>query len=307
MADTGKLIAGGVVLAAGGYLAYKLWPRPEDNTPYGLKIVSIENQDTGVVAEPPSKIVFYQGQYLIVDAEFTYKGVEQSNVGFRVALMRKGTNNEVAGENIYFNIPACEEKTVIPVQGSVQMDIKQWWDYFYHTWWKSEVFDIYIKIFDVIGANYDYRLSGVVDFKEGTGEVDEWVLQADVIGMETTIGTGVAEWKLQKYISSMTATAGVGAVEWVLQKAVTGMKTIAEAEEEEYVINVASDPVTGGWVTIDPEKDHYAYGEGFTLTAHRVWPYEFSYWDMDGKYYIMVNPYTYAAYGNHKFTAHFKI
>ena len=80
--------------------------------------------------------------------------------------------------------------------------------------------------------------------------------------------------------------------------------TISQAEAI-YILDIASDPIYAGWVTTNPEKPLYAYGEIVEVTAHRIWPYEFTYWDADGERLGNANPIYFMILGSHRLTAHF--
>ncbi|HUV52312.1 MAG TPA: hypothetical protein VMW64_04470 [Dehalococcoidia bacterium] len=52
----------------------------------------------------------------------------------------------------------------------------------------------------------------------------------------------------------------------------------------EYTVFVLALPLAAGWVTKEPDKDSYAYGETVKLTAMSAPGYKFSYWQVDGEW-----------------------
>jgi len=51
----------------------------------------------------------------------------------------------------------------------------------------------------------------------------------------------------------------------------------------EYTVFVLALPLAAGWVTKEPDKATYGYGETVKLTAHNAPGYRFSYWTVDGE------------------------
>lgn len=74
----------------------------------------------------------------------------------------------------------------------------------------------------------------------------------------------------------------------------------------EYTIIALALPLAAGWVTKEPDKPLYNYGETIKLTAHNAPGYRFSYWDKDGAYLSSYSPVTTAVLSSHKITAHFE-
>lgn len=56
------------------------------------------------------------------------------------------------------------------------------------------------------------------------------------------------------------------------------------APPEEYTVFALALPLAAGWVTKEPDKATYSYGETARLTAHNAPGYRFSYWTVDGKW-----------------------
>lgn len=50
-----------------------------------------------------------------------------------------------------------------------------------------------------------------------------------------------------------------------------------------YTVTIWVRPLAAGWVTREPDKDSYAYGETVKLTAKSAPGYKFSYWTVDGE------------------------
>ncbi|GAI22166.1 unnamed protein product, partial [marine sediment metagenome] len=73
----------------------------------------------------------------------------------------------------------------------------------------------------------------------------------------------------------------------------------------EYTVTASVLPIGAGWITKEPDKPLYNYGELIKLTARSASGYRFSYWDKDGAYLSSYSPVTTAVLSNHKITAHF--
>jgi len=73
----------------------------------------------------------------------------------------------------------------------------------------------------------------------------------------------------------------------------------------EYTVTAPVLPIGAGWITKEPDKPLYNYGESIKLTARSASGYRFSYWDKDGAYLSSYSPVTTAVLSNHKITAHF--
>jgi len=74
---------------------------------------------------------------------------------------------------------------------------------------------------------------------------------------------------------------------------------------ETLVLTLNSDPIYGGWITISPNKTRYAYGEIIVCQAHRIWPWNFQYWDVDGEWIGDAETINFMILNNHVLTAHF--
>ena len=74
----------------------------------------------------------------------------------------------------------------------------------------------------------------------------------------------------------------------------------------EYTVIALALPLGAGWITKEPDKPLYNYGEIIKLTAHSAPGYRFAYWDKDGAYLSSYSPVTTAVLSNHKITAHFE-
>jgi len=83
--------------------------------------------------------------------------------------------------------------------------------------------------------------------------------------------------------------------------------TITEVVLEYYTVEVASDPIWGGWVVQEPDKDKYVYGEIVKLTAKEIWPYKFWYWDFNGEWLTTANPINFLVTRDGTVTAHFRL
>jgi len=84
-----------------------------------------------------------------------------------------------------------------------------------------------------------------------------------------------------------------------------GVITIeAVAPPGEFTLDVASDPIWGGTVSKEPDKDYYALGEIVVLTAHPIPGRTFDYWDCDGEW-VPGNPINFMVMASHTLTAHF--
>jgi len=85
-----------------------------------------------------------------------------------------------------------------------------------------------------------------------------------------------------------------------------GVITIREVEPPPgYTLIVWSLPLGAGWVTKEPDKATYSYGEMVKLTAHNAPGYRFSYWDVDGEWLSSYSPINYMVLADHTVTAHF--
>jgi len=83
------------------------------------------------------------------------------------------------------------------------------------------------------------------------------------------------------------------------------VRVVEEAPPGEYILTLRAAPsIDAGWITKEPDKSKYAK-EVVRLTAHRIWPYEFSYFDIDGEPF-MLNPMDLYVTRNYTITAHFR-
>jgi len=83
------------------------------------------------------------------------------------------------------------------------------------------------------------------------------------------------------------------------------VRVVEVAPPGEYTLTLIAEPsFAAGWITKEPDKSKYAKWELVKLTAHRIWPYEFYYFDIDGEP-IMINPMNLYVTKNHIITAHF--
>jgi len=74
----------------------------------------------------------------------------------------------------------------------------------------------------------------------------------------------------------------------------------------EYTVTTSALPIGAGWITREPDKPLYNYGEIIKLTARSAPGYRFAYWDKDGAYLSSYSPVTTSVLSNHKITAHFE-
>lgn len=74
---------------------------------------------------------------------------------------------------------------------------------------------------------------------------------------------------------------------------------------ETLTLTLNSDPFYGGWITISPNKTRYAYGEIIVCQAHRIWPWNFKYWDVDGEWMGDAEVINLMILNNYVLTAHF--
>ncbi len=73
----------------------------------------------------------------------------------------------------------------------------------------------------------------------------------------------------------------------------------------EFTLSVRVRPLAGGWVTKEPDKARYSYGEIVKLTARNAPGYRFDYWDVDGEWLDTANSINFMVMASHTLTAHF--
>lgn len=85
-----------------------------------------------------------------------------------------------------------------------------------------------------------------------------------------------------------------------------GVVRIKEAAPPgEYTVFALALPLAAGWVTKEPDKATYSYGETVKLTAHNAPGYRFSRWTRDGAWFDAPNPFNMIIIANYEVRAYF--
>ncbi|MBA7702363.1 hypothetical protein ES703_111127 [subsurface metagenome] len=84
-----------------------------------------------------------------------------------------------------------------------------------------------------------------------------------------------------------------------------GVITIAEVAPPEYTLTIVVSPSGAGWVTKNPDKTRYTYGEIVRLTAHSAPGYSFESWWVGDEFLGSGESINFMVLGDHTITAYF--
>lgn len=291
--DTGKTIAW---LALGGAVAYGVYllikPTPKSGIPSNLAITKYQNTRTGQTVSSGFLDVL-NGDIVKVYFEYGYFGPALSGT-YHISLWQKTAldpHDEVGPTDKPFDISAYSSLT--KVEGSVDMEIKA----------GDGEYGLYMKIMGIPGGDiftpyYTDRI------RVGKGAiVGEWVQLASV-DIVVKVAVVITDWVQLASVSVSVKVAPIVS-DWMLLD--TKSISVIPLALGEFTLDVESNPIWGGYVTKDPNKDRYAYGEIVKLTATAIWPREFDYWYLKetNEWLSSGNPINFMVLANHIVVAKF--
>lgn len=301
--DTGKTIALVALVGAVGYGLYKLIVPEKEGVPSGLTITSYQNLRTGVTVVTPNVLDVEIRDTIRVNFKYDYFGPAIGGT-YHIAIWKRNLDphGEFVTKDVDFTLSATPEKKTISVFADLVCESWQM---------TPDMYGLYIKIMSIPGADIFSPYYPEI-LKVGIVEEEGWFPgHTELARADFLVSIVESEWKLANTeLASKGFTVSIVETEWKPGHTELARQSfsvnITEAPIEYYVVKVAADPVWGGWVVQEPDKNKYAYGEIVKLTANPFWGFDFLYWDFNGEWLDNYSPINLLVTRDGTVTAHFR-